>query len=192
MNISETFSRETIMNKGKSFFDKKKKELRESKIALAIGGDKEAFSYIIQENIDGLYVVAKGILNKEEDIEDAFQNTVIKAYENIGKLKHEEFFKTWITRILINECNKVLKKNKKVIHLEDLNNEIIHHDKETNIDLINAVNSLSEDLKITTWLFYFKDISIENISKTLMVPKGTVKSRLARSREKLYKIINNN
>lgn len=178
------------MNKGKIFLDRKKKELRKSKVTLATEGDKEAFSYIIQENIDSLYGVAKGILTKEEDIEDAFQNTVIKAYENISKLKQEEFFKTWLTRILINECNKILKKNKKIIHLEYLNNEIIHHDKETNIDLMNAVNSLSEDLKITTWLFYFKDMSIDDISKTLIVPRGTVKSRLARAREKLYKIMN--
>lgn len=68
-------------------------------------GDKQAFEEIIMENIDYLYRVAYGILNNEEDISDAVSNTVLKSFEKLKKLKKEEFFKTWITRILINECH---------------------------------------------------------------------------------------
>lgn len=163
---------------------------QESNIKLAIKGDKEAFNILIQENLKSLYIVARGILNSEYDIEDAFQNTILKAYEKISYLRKEEFFKTWLTRILINECNNIIRKNKKIVYIEDsqMNNKG-YEDKLGDLDLVNAVNSLNEDLKLTVWLFYFQDMSIDEISTTLEIPKGTVKSRLNRSREKLYKIM---
>ena len=77
-------------------------------------------------------------------------------------MKNEEFFKTWLTRILINECNNIIRKNKKVTYIEDsqINNEV-YEDKYKNIDLIRAIDSLRSDLRITMWLFYFDDMSIE-------------------------------
>jgi len=172
-------------------FNKVKEEKnKKSNVRLAIEGDKEAFSILIKENLKSLYTVAKGILNSEYDIEDAIQNTILKSYEKIEYLKNEEYFKTWLTRILINECNNIIRKNKKVTYIEDsqINNEA-YEDKYKNIDLIKAINSLTLDLRTTMWLFYFNDMSIEEISYSLKIPKGTVKSRLNRGREKIYNIM---
>jgi RNA polymerase sigma-70 factor, ECF subfamily len=165
-------------------------KLKKNNVRLAIEGDKEAFNILVQENLKSLYIVARGMLNSEYDIEDAFQNTILKAYEKISGLKNEEFFKTWLTRILINECNNIIRKNKKVTYIEDsqINNEV-YEDKYKNIDLIRAIDSLSSDLRITMWLFYFDDMSIEEISNALKIPKGTIKSRLNRGREKIYNIM---
>lgn len=172
-------------------FNKFKEEsLKKNNVRLAIDGDKNAFNILIKENLNSLYIVARGILNSEYDIEDAIQSTILKAYEKILYLRNEEFFKTWLTRILINECNNIIRKNKKITYIEDsqINNES-YEDKYKNLDLIKAMNKLSSDLKITMWLFYFNDMSIEEISNTLKIPKGTVKSRLNRGREKLYNIM---
>lgn len=172
-------------------FNKIKEEsIKKNNVRLAIDGDKDAFNILIKENLNSLYIVARGILNSEYDIEDAIQSTILKAYEKILYLKNEEFFKTWLTRILINECNDIIRKNKKITYIEDsqINNEA-YDDKYKNLDLIKAMNKLSYDLKITMWLFYFNDMSIEEISNTLKIPKGTVKSRLNRGREKLYNIM---
>lgn len=168
----------------------KDEKLKKNNVRLAIEGDREAFNSLIKENLGSLYIVARGILNSEYDIEDAIQSTILKAYEKILYLKNEEFFKTWITRILINECNNIIRKNKKITYIEDsqINNEI-YEDKYKNLDLIKAINSLNSDLRITMWLFYFNDMSIEEISNTLKIPKGTVKSRLNRGREKIYNIM---
>ena len=163
---------------------KKDRKLKKSNVRLAIEGDKEAFSILIKENLKSLYTVAKGILNSEYDIEDAIQNTILKSYEKIEYLKNEEFFKTWLTRILINECNNIIRKNK-----TEYINPMLERYKYKNLDLIKAINSLSFDLRITMWLFYFNDMTIEEISATLKVPKGTVKSRLNRGREKIYNIM---
>ena len=56
-------------------------KLKKNNVRLAIDGDKEAFNILVQENLKSLYIVARGMLNSEYDIEDAFQNTILKAYE---------------------------------------------------------------------------------------------------------------
>lgn len=168
-----------------SFLNYRKK----SKVSRAKNGDKDAFVELINENRLDIYRVAKGILKDDYDIEDAIQNTVIKAFENITTLKKDEFFKTWIIRILINECRTILRKNKKVVSFEESISQENYCDNYENTDLINAINSLSEELKITTTLYYFEDMSTKDIAEILGVPLGTVRSRLARAREKLREIM---
>ncbi|MDT9335346.1 sigma-70 family RNA polymerase sigma factor [Clostridium perfringens] len=158
-------------------------------VSQAKKGDKDAFLSLIDENRLSIYRVARGILNNKEDIEDAIQNTIIKSYEKIGTLKKDEFFKTWIIRILINECNLILRRNKKTIFLDKLENEESYSDDYGNIELTSVVNSLSEDLRITTVLYYFEDMSTKEISEMLNIAEGTVRSRLARAREKLRDFI---
>lgn len=158
---------------------------RKSNVIKAKNGDNDAFLTLINENRLNIYRVARGILKSEHDIEDAIQNTVVKAYEKINTLKKDEFFKTWLIRILINECNEIIRKNKRIETINNGSNEERYNDTYENIDLINAINELNEELRITTVLFYFEDMPIKDIAITLKIPEGTVRSRLSRAREKL-------
>jgi RNA polymerase sigma-70 factor, ECF subfamily len=158
-------------------------------VRLAKKGDKEAFGRLIESNKVTLYRLALSILVEKQDIEDAIQNSIIKAYEGVIYLKKNEFFKTWLIRILINECKSILKKNKKIVHLEEASIDISVTDDYSNIELTSAVNLLEEDLKIVTTLFYFEDIPQKDISKLLGIPEGTVRSRLSRARTKLYEML---
>ncbi len=90
---------------------------------------------------------------------------------------------------MINECNLILRRNKKTIFLDKLENEESYSDDYGNIELTSVVNSLSEDLRITTVLYYFEDMSTKEISEMLNIAEGTVRSRLARAREKLRDFI---
>lgn len=166
-----------------SFMNYRKK----SQVSQAKKGNKEAFLSLIDENRLNIYRVARGMLKSTEDVEDAIQNTIIKAYSSIGSLKNDEFFKTWIIRILINECNSILRKNKKITSMEDSNEH--YNDSYENLDLTTAINSLSDDLRVTTVLFYFEDLSLKDIAKILEIPEGTVRSRLTRARAKLREIM---
>lgn len=168
-----------------SFLNYKKK----SNIIKAKNGDNEAFLELINENKLNIYRVARGILSNEHDIEDAIQNTVIKAYEKINTLKKNEFFRTWLVRILINECNEIIRRNKRVVSINESNHEERYNDCYENIDLTKAINSLSEELRITTVLFYFEDMSIKDIASVLNIPNGTVRSRLSRARKILREVI---
>lgn len=156
----------------------------------AKNGDKDAFCNLIRKNKIAIYRVAKSILSKEEDIEDAVSEAILKAYKNIKTLKDESFFKTWLIRIVINESNTLYKKRLKefAVDKEHFSN-IKVNDKYKDLSLYNAINSLENDLRTTTILFYFEDMKYKDIAKVLNVKEGTIKSRLSRAKEKLYKIL---
>ena len=131
----------------------------------AKNGDKDAFCNLIRINKMSMYRVAKSILSKEEDVEDAVSEAILKAYKNIKSLKDESLFKTWLIRIVINESNTIYKKRSKEISVENehfINVQV--NDKYKDLTLYNAINSLDEDLRTTTILFYFEDMKYKDIA----------------------------
>ncbi|MED0959751.1 RNA polymerase sigma factor [Bacillus paramycoides] len=157
----------------------------ETDVSLAKKGNHEAFMALIHTEKVKMYRIAKAMLHDETNIEDAMQATILKAYENIKKLKKEEFFQTWLIRILINECNNIIRSYKKVIVIEDYDSNMVAFDRYEDIDLCNAIQSLTEELRAVTVLYYYEDMNQESIAALLEIPKGTVKSRLSRAREQL-------
>lgn len=160
------------------------------KIKKAKGGDADLIGEIILENMPSLYRVAFSILRSEDEIYDAISNMTVIVFEKIHTLKKEEFFKTWITRILINECYKIYNRNKKIIYLSDCKQEKLTYDeKYVDFETRQIVRKLDQDLSQIVILYYFEDFSIKDISKIMKIPEGTVKSRLSRAREALSKIL---
>lgn len=156
-------------------------------------GDLESVEKILMENMDNMYRVAFGILRIDDEIQDAISNTIEIVLRKISTLKDVQLFKTWLTRILINECYKIFNKNKKIIYLENVNEESISYtDSYTEIEVREIIKKLDKDLKEIVILYYFEDISVHDISKILKIPEGTVKSRLSRARKELgEKLIEN-
>ncbi len=159
-------------------------------------GDKEAFNELIEDNKLKMYKVAKSILKDEDDVCDAIQNALLSAYTNLSKLQNNNYFSTWIIRILINKCYDIAKENQKrysnVIDIAEYNTDegIKSYDKYNSDSIIeNILNKIDEDLKTITVLYYYNDYSIYEISKILDIPEGTVKSRLSRARTKIYEIL---
>lgn len=159
-------------------------------------GDEQAFAELIEQYKLPIYKTAKSILNDEDDVCDAIQDTALSIYKNIPNLKNEEYFKTWVIRITINKCYDILKKHKlnnekmlkaqedvSELHINFDNNVILQTDLQTTLEL------LEENLRTVTVLYYYNDLSISEISDILNIPKGTVKSRVFRAREKLYEIL---
>ena len=56
---------------------------------------------------------------QEQDIADALQNTILSCYENIQRLREPKYFKTWLMRILINECKDILRQKNHAAELDD-------------------------------------------------------------------------
>ena len=166
--------------------DNQSKDMLIMEVKRAKQGNKEAFCNLIRMNKIAIYRVAKSILSKEDDVEDAVSEAILKAYKNIKFLKNEAFFKTWLIRIVINESNNLYKKRSKeiIVDKEHFNN-IKVNDNYKDLSLYNAINSLDEDLRTTTILFYFEDMKYKDIAKVLNVKEGTIKSRLSRAKEKL-------
>ena len=161
---------------------------KKNNVIKAREGNKQAFINLIEENLTSMYRVAKGILVSETDIEDAIQSTILLSYKNIDNLKNDKFFKTWLIRILINECNKIYNFNKKCVNFNEIKDNYIN-DKYENIDLKKAIDKLSDDLRLPIILFYFEDLKISEISELMNIPIGTVKSRLARAKVKIAELV---
>lgn len=157
-------------------------------VKMAKKGNPNAIEQLLTENMQSLYRVAYGILKSEEDISDAVSNTIIIVFEKIHTLKEEKFFKTWLTKILINECYKICRQNKKIVYLENYNQDkLTYNDTYIDFDIRNLVKNLDNDLREITILYYFENFTTKEISNMLKVSEGTVKSRLSRTRKILEK-----
>ncbi len=122
------------------------------------------------------------------------QNTIVKAFINIKKLNNSKYFKTWIIRILINECNNIYKlKNEKIfeeyneVNISAISKDYIN-DLIENIDFFELMKNLNLEERTIITLFYSEDLPIKEISKILEIPKSTVTTKLSRARNKLKKI----
>lgn len=81
--------------------------------------DTDAFIQLIEEYKTALYKIAKTYLKNEEDVADAMQDTVLSAFEHIDELKTVSYFKTWLTRILINHCTDIVRKQRRMVSMEE-------------------------------------------------------------------------
>jgi len=151
----------------------------------AIKGNKEAYTSLIHQYKKELYKIAFIYTKNEDDALGAIDETVYKAYISIKKLRKPEYFKTWLIRILINECTSVLKKQNKIV-LEDDNSAFdIAIEDESNFkfdyeELYEAINKLSDKQRTAIILKYFNDLKLSTISEIMEVPENTVKSYIRR------------
>ncbi|MEH7239082.1 RNA polymerase sigma factor [Bacillus sp. JJ1562] len=145
-------------------------------------GDGEAFVLLVKQYEDVLYRTAYRLLNNDEDVADAMQDTIISAYEKLHTLKIDEYFNTWICKILINKCNSLLNKNKNVLVIDE--NLLLQKkdDGFQKIELEDALNSLNEVYRLALILYYIVGLNVKEISEFLKEPEGTIKSRLSRAK----------
>ena len=159
---------------------------------LAKQGDYEALEREINKIKYKLYKTGMAILKNDEDVCDALQETLISIYKNIYRLEKNEYFSTWAIRILINKCNDIIRTNKKITNINekmqiDTINYYEIYEKESTLEQV--LNEIDENLRLITVLYYYNDLSVSRISETLNIPEGTVKSRLARARMKIYELL---
>jgi RNA polymerase sigma-70 factor (ECF subfamily) len=157
----------------------------------AIKGNSDAYGCLIAAYQSYLYKVAFLYMKNEEDALDVVGTTILKAYQHIHKLKNPEWFKTWITKILIRTA---LDELKKVVYFHDLENvQTASHPPEISLeekcDLNSAIDQLSEKYRMVIVLKYFSDLSVHEISYIMNAPEGTVKAYLSRARDELKKTL---
>ena len=81
---------------------------------------KEQLGSLILDSERQLYSTAKTILFSDHDCADAIQETIVKAFSKVDTLKNDNYARTWLIRILINECYSLVRKSSKFIPLENL------------------------------------------------------------------------
>jgi RNA polymerase sigma-70 factor (ECF subfamily) len=157
-------------------------------VLAAMSGSREAFICLIHESEQMMYAMAKGFLKSDEDVADAIQETILKAYKGIIKLREPAYFRTWLIRILINECRQLIRKNGKVIPMKhiveraDPSNRI---EAASQLELYDLLGGLDVEHKEVVILHYLEDFSVKDITQALGISESAVKSRLYRARAKL-------
>lgn len=158
-------------------------------IRQAQADDSEAFVALIGQYRQTLYKTAVAILKNEADAVDAVQDTVLSCYENLRSLREPKYFKTWLTRILINQCNRILKERKNLVPLHE-HPELACRKPDTSVkEFLELLNLLKEPYRVVLYLFYVEEFSIREIAEILDMKENTVKTRLSRGRrcfQKLY------
>ncbi|UQZ36754.1 RNA polymerase [Paenibacillus sp. PK3_47] len=153
----------------------------------AKAGDREAFISLVKQFENSLHYMAKSMLGKDEDVADALQETILKAYKSMHSLREPQFIKTWIFRILINECNSILSGRSRALVYAEVPESASPSDEYDKVDLREAVDRLEEKMKVVVILHYFEDLPLRQIASVLEISESAVKMRLSRARETLLK-----
>ena len=126
-----------------------------------------------------LYRVARTLLSRDTDCEDAVQEALLRAWARRSSLREEAYFETWLIRILINECKNIYRRNPQAE--AELPQNLSEAAYETS-PLFDALQALPQKLRITLELHYIEGYKTREIAKLLNLPESTVKWRLAKAR----------
>lgn len=160
-------------------------------------GDKEAFAELYDEYAEYALRVATAITKNSADASDAVQETFIKVYRNINSFDKEKPFKPWFYKILVNECNRIIKQSSRIVLMDEyLHDDSLGYHKdnyryEEYEELYAAIQSLKEINRVPIILKYLIGFMENEIADILDINVNTVKSRLFKGRERLRKILEN-
>ena len=133
--------------------------------------------YVTQMEIykKSLYRVAYSYMNDKTLALDALDEALYKGYINRGKLKKEECFKTWLTRIVVNECLQLLRRKKREVLIDRIPEEAV--EAFDTLPVREALGKLSQDLASIIYLRFFGGYTLAETAAILKVPQGTVATR---------------
>ena len=153
----------------------------------AAKGNREAFGKLIIMHQEYLYKLAYMYTKNEQDALDAVQECAMRAMISMDKLREPEYFKTWITRILINSIYLEQKKNRRNSsfekYSETVSKQLLSIEEKT--DLYDAIDLLPPVYKTVVVLKYFQEMKIKDIAQVMDIPVGSVKAYLFRAKEAL-------
>ena len=166
---------------------------------LVQAGKVDCFGILIERYEEKIKRYARKFLADHEDINDTLQDIFLKAYENIESFDRKRKFSTWLYRIAHNELVNTLKKKKKSLPLFDLDVFLPFslHDRtlEENIDkkeigqiIDKCLDKLAPKYREPVILYYFENLSYQEIADVLEIPLSTVGIRIKRAKEKMKKI----
>ena len=149
--------------------------------------DKDEFARRAREAAQSLYRVACAYLASPSDRDDAVQEALLRAWEKRRTLREEQYFKTWLTRILIRVCVDMQRRKKRVIVSDALPEQAAPAPPDPM--LREAIEQLDPALRAAVVLYYLEGYDIRETASLLRVPQGTVKSRLSRARRQLKNLL---
>lgn len=153
---------------------------------------KDEFCENIRLCEKAMYNLAFSLLKNEADAGDVISESIYRAYKNLNNLKSKNSFKAWILRIVHNTAVETIRKNSKMIPMEEIESAAVNnyeYDITTKITLREAVGSLKQPYQTVIVLFYYENLSTLEIAHITNTNIVTVKKQLSRARKMLLKIL---
>ena len=162
----------------------------------ARAGDQRAFAELVTMHRTHVWAVCLNIVGNQADAEDAMQDTLIAAWQNLSKFRGEAKFSTWLHRVAANAALAVIRKRKAktdIVDFNDTEHPILVEDDAPAFDdqlairdqLRMALAEIPEDFRTALVLREFGDMTYEQIAEHQGIPVQTVRSRLNRARKQL-------
>lgn len=154
-------------------------------------GDKNAFEELFLLENEYLYKCAFLYTKNREDALDLVQNCIVKCMVSIKELKEPRYFRTWMTKIMINCFNTESTKQKRyVLREEDVwQKENVTLSTEEKMDLYHAIDLLKFPYKEIIVQHYFVCNQLTEIAEMLDMPIGTVKAYHSKAKAKLREMM---
>jgi RNA polymerase sigma-70 factor (ECF subfamily) len=151
-------------------------------VLAARGGDRAAFEHLVRAQYDRLYALGRRIVTDAADAEDATQETFLRAWRELDRLREPEHFEAWITRMLVHGCYDLLRRRRRReakvpwIVLEPTAPDGVGIEERERLS--EAFARLSPEHRAVLALHFYRDLAAAEIAHLLRVPEGTVNSRL--------------
>jgi RNA polymerase sigma-70 factor (ECF subfamily) len=142
--------------------------------------DKEMYAERVELIKSQLYRTALLYFGSEAMAMDAVAESVYRGLISVKKLREPEYFDTWMTRILINECHKIYRRTKREQSLDSVPEATSEQDFDS-LALQEAIRHLPPELREVILLRYYSDFTLAQTAKSLDIPQGTVVTRQRRA-----------
>ena len=166
-------------------------------VARSLGGDQIAYSYLIDKYKYLIFTLACRMLVNREDAEEVAQDTFVKAFQALKTFRGNSKFSSWLYRIAYHKCIDVIKKRNRKPETFRLDGEGARSLKasedvfdafeteERNKILKSAISRLKEEDAALVMLYYYEELSIQEIEEITELSSNTIKVRLFRARKQL-------
>ena len=145
----------------------------------------ESIETVIQRYKGTVYSVALSYVKNREDADDIFQEVFLIYFRTNPEFNDEEHRKAWLIRTTMNCSKRVVDSTyrKRTVALDEMEEESFEFQTKEENAVYIALQQLPEKYRIVLHLFYFEDMSVEQISKALDIKPTTVKVQMMRGRE---------
>lgn len=159
-------------------------------IARCLNGSPDCFRHLVERYQSPLFSYLVGILGNRDGAEQAAQETFVRAYFSLSKLKKPESFFSWLLGIGKRVAKEQWRHEKRYCSTENLTSARASEPESINdYDLDSAIAKLPEPYREVILLRYYDDMSCAQVSEQLGIPIGTVTKRLSRAYMKLRKLL---
>jgi RNA polymerase sigma-70 factor (ECF subfamily) len=165
--------------------------MNEDLIKRAQRGDADAFEVIVRERLESCYAICLSVLHSPDDARDATQDAFIAAWRRLPHLRKPDRFDGWLRTIAVNASRDMLRRRRRVreIQIEDDTPGRTPPPLSDRLDVEAAIDRLSPGGREVAARYYLRDEPVREISASLGVPVGTVKSRLFHARATLREFL---